>query len=509
MPKKIDTYVIPTERESAARPPSKIIGYVSVNSKGKTSVYDAGPIDLVTKNKGFHSTKADRTASEKALNKMGFEILAGSRLGFSVAGPPEAYEELTGGKVSAYERLVLAEGGARRYSTHLDIVGSKQPECRSLGRAKTKTSKIEGVMLEEPKLLHGIFPPPIPPNVEGTYLQVPHDVSSAMGAAGANRAGHVGEDVRVAMVDSGQYAHPYFDFHSYNVASVTAMVPGTNPAVDPNGHGTGESANIFALAPGIELHAYRATNDPSATEESRLVAAASGFIAAKEANPQILTNSWGNDTFSFPPFGPPPQSQFSFIAEIVDAVEQGIFVVFSAGNGSFSTYAQIPGVFSAGGVFMERDLDLRASNYASGYTSPDDWFPGRIVPDASGLVGMLPRAQYIMLPVPAGSELDVAMSNPSSDAPGDGTAANDGWARFSGTSAAAPQIAGAGALILGARPDLTPAQVIEALSQTATDVVEGSCHPRFGNPAGPGRDEATGFGLVNASAALDYALTQF
>jgi hypothetical protein len=43
--------------------------------------------------------------------------------------------------------------------------------------------------------------------------------------------------------------------------------------------------------------------------------------------------------------------------------------------------------------------------------------------------------------------------------------------------------------------------VAKALSDTATDVRAGACHPRFNNPAVAGRDLATGFGLVNVSAA--------
>ena len=67
----------------------------------------------------------------------------------------------------------------------------------------------------------------------------------------------------------------------------------------------------------------------------------------------------------------------------------------------------------------------------------------------------------------------------------------------------------AAALVLGAKPALTPAQVIQALVMTATDVAAGFCHPRFSNPAGPGFDIATGAGLVNAAAAVQYAVNNF
>jgi subtilisin family serine protease len=159
----------------------------------------------------------------------------------------------------------------------------------------------------------------------------------------------------------------------------------------------------------------------------------------------------------------------------------------------------VPGVIAAGGVYASAGLDLQASNYASGYQSP--WFGGVQVPLVSGLVGVLPRASYIMLPIPSGCPIDTERATAAAGDPADGTAPNDGWALFSGTSAAAPQVAGAAALLRGVKAGATPAQVAAALSSTAIDVRTGSCNPRFNNPATAGRDLATGFGLVNASAA--------
>jgi hypothetical protein len=233
-----------------------------------------------------------------------------------------------------------------------------------------------------------------------------------------------------------------------------------------------------------------------------------GFLKAKELMPQIITCSWGGDSTFPPPPGGPDSADHVFALEIQHAIESGICVVFSAGNGQFSIEPQVAGVLAAGGVFMDPMLDLRASNYASGYESP--FFSGRIVPDVCGLVGLLPRAQYLMLPIPPGCELDQDESKPDdSDPQGDGTTASDGWALFSGTSAAAPQLAGAAAVLIGVNPKLAPAQVIEALSRTAIDVTTGNCHPRFNNVATVGRDLATGFGLINVAAAIAYVRSNF
>jgi subtilisin family serine protease len=63
-----------------------------------------------------------------------------------------------------------------------------------------------------------------------------------------------------------------------------------------------------------------------------------------------------------------------------------------------------------------------------------------------------------------------------------------GW--FAGTSASAPIVSGAIALLRSLKPDLSLEQVREILKATATDLGE------------PGKDERFGFGLINAAAAV-------
>jgi subtilisin family serine protease len=109
-----------------------------------------------------------------------------------------------------------------------------------------------------------------------------------------------------------------------------------------------------------------------------------------------------------------------------------------------------PDVISAGGAYIDEDLSLQASDYASAFSSIV--YPGRAVPDVAGLVGMQPDADYIMLPLAAGCEIDQGGSAH------DGTAHDDGWAVISGTSAAAPQIAGVIALLKQQDPALSPAE---------------------------------------------------
>jgi subtilase family protein len=483
--------LLPPVIESSNALPEVVVGYVSVRSRGGTSPFDA---DDLTGPEAFYGSEDDEREAVRAVEAAGLEVLAESPLGKAVAGPPEAFAELTGGEIVPRERLMYTRSGRVEYVTHLDIVGDGQPDALGVALPESEATGIDGVVLERPRAPQAVFPAPVPPSVARFHLRVPDDVATILGAADAHRRGQVGDGVVVAMVDSGQYRHPFFAAHRYSIRPAVAMVPGTNPAVDPHGHGTGESANIFAVAPGAVLRPYRASNSAGT-----LVGAFAGFVRAKGDRPDVLTNSWGSDN-PYPPAGPPDPGDRPLVLEIMDAIARGIVVIFSAGNGHFGVEPQVPGVIAAGGVHATAGLDLQASTYSSGYDSP--WFGGVRVPTVSGLVGMAPRASYIMLPIPPGCPIDVERSAAGSGDPADGTAANDGWALFSGTSAAAPQLAGAAAVLRGVRDGATPAQVATALSSTAVDVRAGFCSARFNNPATPGRDLATGFGLVNVSAAV-------
>jgi hypothetical protein len=483
--------LLPTIQDSGNALPDLVVGYVSVRSQGGTSSFDAKDM---SDPEPFYGSDSDAGEATRAVESAGLEVLAESRLGKAVAGPAAALEALTGGEVVARERLMRTRAGRVEYVTHLDIIGKRQPEALGLGLAGSKAGGIEGVVLERPRAPQAVFPSPLPPTVARFHLSVPDDVATILGAAEAHRRGKVGDGVTVAMVDSGHYRHPFFAAHRYAIQAPVAMIPGTSPSVDPHGHGTGESANIFAVSPGAVLRPYRASNDAGA-----LVGALAGFVRAKADKPDVLTNSWGGDDPYPPQSNQPDPADRALVLEIRDAIGQGIVVIFSAGNGHFSVEPQVPGVIAAGGVYASAGLDLQASTYASGYESP--WFGGVQVPTVSGLVGMSPRASYIMLPIPPGCPIDTERAIAAAGDPADGTTANDGWALFSGTSAAAPQIAGAAALLRGVKKGATPQQVATALSNTAVDVRAGFCSARFNNPATPGRDLATGFGLINVSAA--------
>jgi subtilisin family serine protease len=146
----------------------------------------------------------------------------------------------------------------------------------------------------------------------------------------------------------------------------------------------------------------------------------------------------------------------------------------------------MPEVISVGGVVVDGNLKYSATEYTSGFVST--WFPGRQVPDISGLCGTPPTADYIILPVQSGASLEKSK----------------GWGAFSGTSAAAPMVAGVCALLKEVDPELGPTDIKNLLKYTARDITTGS--NAHGAVAQPGPDGATGFGLVDAARAMEAVL---
>ena len=336
-----------------------------------------------------------------------------------------------------------------------------------------------------------------PPRVNYYHLEL-DAMAGLLNVAQVHQQGTTGKGVRVVMVDTGfDHRHPYFVSKGYNT-SVDLAPHATNDLTDLNGHGSGESANLLAVAPGITFIGIKVENDSDPRNGASML---EGFQQALLHNPQIISLSMGYDLRAGDgtQLSELPNNMAALEAEIQAAVAKGIIVVFSAGNGHFSFPGMMPDVISAGGVFVDGQGRMQASDYASAFHSKI--YAGRSVPDLCGLVGMLPHASYIMLPVPPGSEIDHETSGE-----GDGTTPADGWGVFSGTSAAAPQLAGVCALLLEKSPGLAPSEIKSILRRSARGVTQGAANPassddNVGEPAGPADTNATGAGLVDALAA--------
>ena len=140
---------------------------------------------------------------------------------------------------------------------------------------------------------------------------------------------------------------------------------------------------------------------------------------------------------------------------IAAAVRKGMLIVAAAGNdgedGNALTYpASFPHVLTVGAT----DQQNQATSFSS-------------------------RSRFVDLAAP-GQGIVVA------------TALDNSWAAEDGTSFAAPLVSGAAAWVWTARPDLDASQLFEVMRRSATDI----------NP--PGRDDASGWGLLSVPAALAF-----
>lgn len=284
----------------------------------------------------------------------------------------------------------------------------------------------------------------------------------AIRASSAYAAGATGRGVTVGVIDTGiDVDHP--EFASAIDADSTDIVaddPGSLDDVD--GHGTAVAGVIAArrndaLAHGVAFNArllvVRADAPGSCASMAGCafdqgdVADATDYAVANGA--RVINYSLGGVSLD-----PPLRTA------MVQAVDAGTILVLSAGNGA-AAEPTFPARFAA-----DPDADgqviavgaVNASNQIAGFSNR------------------------------AGSTRDFFLVAPGVDVLS--TALGGGAALVSGTSFAAPHVAGAAALVLEAAPFLSAAQVVELLLDTATDL------------GAPGTDDVYGRGLVNLKAAL-------
>lgn len=492
-----------TTKKEEPTVPVKIYAQASPHSIGGVSMFDvnAGNTSFSdTDGKAITAINSENVAnffSEEnlimkavaQLQQAGFEVLQVTSTTINIAGTKDVYEKAFNTKVVAEERPAIKSFGEETTATFLD-----SPDTDLKGLISTKGTAfedtLEGIAIEEPRYFMGTSM--FAPLKSYWHLRIPGDISLGTNADRAHRSGITGKGVKVAMCDTGWYKHPYFEGRGYKAAAVTLGPGATLPLKDESGHGTGESANIFAVAPDVSFLPVKMS----------FVNSTGAFNTAVGLKPDIITCSWGSSNRE----GPLSAPDIALAASISAAVASGITVIFSAGNGQWGFPGQHPDVISAGGVFMDKNERLQASDYASGFIS--NIYPGRRSPDLCGLVGMRPKASYIMLPVEPSDDIDTGLAG-NTHPDGDETDVKDGWAAFSGTSAAAPQLAGAAALVKQACPTFTPVQVRNVLMQSARDVKTGNASVSTDSPAATtGPDIATGNGLVDAYKSVQLAISQ-
>lgn len=286
-----------------------------------------------------------------------------------------------------------------------------------------------------------------------------------IGADTAYAAGATGRGVRVAVIDSGiSLDHPEFAGRIDRSASVDIVTGGRSTLEDRNGHGSHvagivaanvDGAGMRGVAPDATLVAIRADlrdasicNNPGCGYFDSDVAAA--LDHARRNDVDIVNLSIGKD-------GAISGAYRKALERIVDS---GALVVVAAGNsslnqplapGRLANSSDIRGGMLVAGAVNRRNAIFRQTNKA-----------GDVAP-------------YFLV------------------APGVNvysTFRDEGYQRLTGTSMAAPHVAGAAAVVKSAFPSLSMKEVGEILVRTADDL------------GATGTDQTFGRGLINLERAL-------
>ena len=201
----------------------------------------------------------------------------------------------------------------------------------------------------------------------------------------------------------------------------------------------------------------------------------------------VINNSWGNSFRQYDPLDP--------VNVATKAVtDKGAVVVFSAGNSGYengessvSPFNQAPWVISV----AASDLQRKRGAFSSNGLHFDNGRPTAIG-KAGHTVFTGDRIGNTM-PDVSGPGVDISSS---CDSAGTviGPCPTHGNTEASGTSMSSPHIAGAAAVLVGANPNLTPAQVQNALKATASSMsAEGERLDSW----------QVGYGHVNLDRAVD------
>jgi serine protease AprX len=362
-------------------------------------------------------------------------------------------------------------------------------------------------------------------------VNVPEMIEAESGLV--ERPGVTGAGVTVAVIDSGVYAaHPgllgrattglNFEL-SLLARELSGVLPtavwdayalatgalalqdevghGTHCAGIIGGDGTGASGlDLAGVAPGVNFVSMKLASAVNGVVEdigfeANAVAAIDYLIRHNaELGVRVASNSWGilAEEAQSPVTGPTDFGPLEAVTRA--AVDAGIVMVFAAGNDGGGpekdTLRPVPNA-------MEEVIAVASAckaNHGSCEGGRINSFSSRGLVTVAAPGDEILSAQSPSILAPLGQLLE---GDYFGDTPQDEAQNRALYMRLSGTSMAAPHVAGVAALLLEANPDLTPAEVKQIISETADDMlIEGD------EELVEGYDKASGHGLVNVRKAL-------
>ena len=309
----------------------------------------------------------------------------------------------------------------------------------------------------------------------------PYNVTQMTGAQQYWKAGFTGKGVDIALIDSGVVPVDGLTAPGKVVNGPDLSLESQAPNLrylDTFGHGThmagiiagranaavagsydGDSQRFVGMAPDARLISIKVADAHGVTDVSQVIAAIDWVVQHRNdpgLNIRVLSLSYGTDSTQW--YGADP---LAFAAE--QAVKAGILVVAAAGNDGFSHQGTLtnpaydPHVLAVGAAESKDTLDL-ADDQVPSYSSSGDTGAGRKSRDPD-LVA--PGSHVVSLRAP-GSYIDQTYG-------GSGFVTSSLF-RGSGTSQAAAVVSGAAALVIQQRPGITPYQLKQLLTRTATSI---------------------------------------
>jgi len=333
------------------------------------------------------------------------------------------------------------------------------------------------------------------------------------GAPSAWQAGIDGRGVSVAVVDTGISTTgdlagkviDGFDFSGEGDYTKDSYGHGTFVAGTIAGSGTASGGAIKGVAPGANLVSLKVAGADGKTNLARVVFAIKwAVVHAKADNIRVLNLS----------FGVVPDKSWTSAAlngAVEAAWDAGLVVVVSAGNngiGGIAKPADDPFVVTVG-ASDDATTVARGDDTVAAFSSAGPTADGIAKPD------LVAPGSHLVSTRAVGSTVDLAHPQ---------ARVLDGYFRGSGTSFAAPQVAGAAALLLEQRPQLSndhvkamlvrsahllPSAPARAQGAGALDIAA-LLAVKPGKPANTGIRVSTGTGTVTLSPGqLAQAVAQF
>jgi subtilisin family serine protease len=293
--------------------------------------------------------------------------------------------------------------------------------------------------------------------------------------------------VRVAVIDSGIDAtHPEL---ASRIAAGRSFVGGS-PGVDTQGHGTfvagliaaqaDDGIGIAGLAPSAQLLVAKVVG-PEQSIPIEAEAKAIRWAVARGA--RVINMSLGG--LRDP--GDPGRDTYSRLEAdaVAYAVSKGVVIVAAVGNADQAPSEPWPYASWPSALPHVLGVSALARNGSSPAFSNRDPMFNDIAAPGEEILSTFP--------------LPLTARQPACEEQGYSTCGTEEYQDAEGTSFAAPQVSAAVANMLATLPSLEPSQATAIVERTAVDAL-----PRNGcRRCGRGRDALTGWGHLDATAALD------